>query len=618
MPGRIRSIAASSSSIQAIGASGETTTASMGEALSVLAAAVIVSATSSSNASDPSSRWTSSTSVAGPSTSSDRSRRTLLVTAALTPLRRRRSRPCGEQETGQHASETIATVPPVLAIAISARFVLFRHFRGLCLLKSPSADPCATRVGSTCAPAGGLAAGRCDLLPPVRSATQTGMFALLRAFAAAVRTLFCSRADLVLENLALRQQLAILARLARHARHRAARDRHSLAPPRLPPLLALAVTSDRTSLDQSRSANTHPSHRHREPRLGRAANPWRVAQARHRRRPVHGCQVHAAAEQASLADLAHLSAQPYELRCRHRLLYDPDGHLSRPLRLRRPRPRTAPHPPPRRHRAPDCRVDPHPAARRSAGTAALRPSRPWLRLRGTRRLPPSPRLRGGGRQRASVALAESLRRKGDRLHPARFARPCDRPRRGRISRSRRTRRTAAQSAALNTVRASSPDPSSAASITGTNERPDTRERPRRAPAVGTDLPAGRAYAPATASRPATALRRGPSRLCPSTRPVPRTFNLPVRMDFSVGTAVQSAPDSSLCAAIRNGKYDPFACRRKKRHLRSAEDGQAVARAAARHTFLPATGRARPAGRSPRRRADRTRAPTRGRRPRRTR
>src|SRR2546422_332525 len=221
-----------------------------------------------------------------------------------------------------------------------------------------------------------------------------------------------------------------LARLARHARHRAARDRHSLAPPRLPPLLALAVTSDRTSLDQSRSANTHPSHRHREPRLGRAANPWRVAQARHRRRPVHGCQVHAAAEQASLADLAHLSAQPYELRCRHRLLYDPDGPLSRPLRLRRPRPRAAPHPPPRRHRAPDCRVDPHPTARRSAGTAALRPSRPWLRLRGTRRLPPSPRLRGGGRQRASVALAESLRRKGDRLHPARFARPCDRPRRG--------------------------------------------------------------------------------------------------------------------------------------------------------------------------------------------
>src|SRR5712664_805952 len=145
MPGRIRSIAASSSSIQAIGASGETTTASMGEALSVLAAAVIVSATSSSNASDPSSRWTSSTSVAGPSTSSDRSRRTLLVTAAIPSLRRRRSRPCREQETGQHASETIATVPPVLAVAISARFVLFRHFAGRLLSKAPAARPRESR-----------------------------------------------------------------------------------------------------------------------------------------------------------------------------------------------------------------------------------------------------------------------------------------------------------------------------------------------------------------------------------------------------------------------------------------------------------------------------------------
>src|SRR2546427_70979 len=80
----------------------------------------------------------------------------------------------------------------------------------LCLLKSPSADPCATRVGSTCAPAGGLAAGRCDLLPPVRSSTQTWMFPLLRAFAAPLPTLFCSRAHLPLENLPLRQQLAIL------------------------------------------------------------------------------------------------------------------------------------------------------------------------------------------------------------------------------------------------------------------------------------------------------------------------------------------------------------------------------------------------------------------------
>src|SRR5258705_2423553 len=46
------------------------------------------------------------------------------------------------------------------------------------------------------------------LLPPVRSATHVGMPAL----AAAVRAVFCQGADLVLENLARRQQLAILAR----------------------------------------------------------------------------------------------------------------------------------------------------------------------------------------------------------------------------------------------------------------------------------------------------------------------------------------------------------------------------------------------------------------------
>jgi len=58
----------------------------------------------------------------------------------------------------------------------------------------------------------GLAAVLQTLPPPVRSATHVGMPALLPALAAAVRAVFCQRADLVLENLALRQQLAILAR----------------------------------------------------------------------------------------------------------------------------------------------------------------------------------------------------------------------------------------------------------------------------------------------------------------------------------------------------------------------------------------------------------------------
>jgi len=135
------------------------------------------------------------------------------------------------------------------------------------------------------------------------------MFALLRAFAAAVRTLFCSRADLVLENLALRQQLAILAR-RRPRRRLCALDRafwvglakrwpgwrDTLAIVRPATVIRwhrlgfrlfwrLAVTSDRTSLDQSRSANTHPSHRDREPRLG-ARESMASCSSSARRRPV--------------------------------------------------------------------------------------------------------------------------------------------------------------------------------------------------------------------------------------------------------------------------------------------------------------------------------------------
>jgi hypothetical protein len=78
------------------------------------------------------------------------------------------------------------------------------------------------------------------------------MPALLCALAAAVRAVFCPRADLVLENLALRQQLAILVR------------------------------------------------RRPRPRLS-----------------VLDRALHAAVEEASFTDLAHLPAEPHELRRRH-------------------------------------------------------------------------------------------------------------------------------------------------------------------------------------------------------------------------------------------------------------------------------------------------------------
>jgi hypothetical protein len=73
------------------------------------------------------------------------------------------------------------------------------------------ADTCACRKGRPRAPepleSGALAHTRTvsppvvqTLLPPVRSAAHVGMHALLCALAAAVRAVFCHRADLVLET----------------------------------------------------------------------------------------------------------------------------------------------------------------------------------------------------------------------------------------------------------------------------------------------------------------------------------------------------------------------------------------------------------------------------------
>jgi hypothetical protein len=66
-----------------------------------------------------------------------------------------------------------------------------------------------------------------------------------------------------------------------------------LAPRRLPSLLALAIKASRwPAEDATRDPAAHSRYEHREPAMGRTADPWRTSQARHRCRANDGCQIH--------------------------------------------------------------------------------------------------------------------------------------------------------------------------------------------------------------------------------------------------------------------------------------------------------------------------------------
>ena len=107
-----------------------------------------------------------------------------------------------------------------------------------------------------------------------------------------------SRASLVAENLALRQQLAvltrsvkrprlrrrdrlfwawlspILARLEDRACHRQTRNGHPLVPSRVPTLLALEIEDqERPTEGRRRDSTAHPSHVPRKSDLGSTKNP---------------------------------------------------------------------------------------------------------------------------------------------------------------------------------------------------------------------------------------------------------------------------------------------------------------------------------------------------------
>src|ERR1035437_7457660 len=69
--------------------------------------------------------------------------------------------------------------------------------------------------------------------------------------------------------------------------------RRPMAPPGLPPVLAMAFEI-RTANSGSRDSGSDPADEQRQPALGRAPDPRGASQARHRDQPSHGGQAHGA------------------------------------------------------------------------------------------------------------------------------------------------------------------------------------------------------------------------------------------------------------------------------------------------------------------------------------
>jgi hypothetical protein len=134
---------------------------------------------------------------------------------------------------------------------------------------------------------------------------KSSMLRLLSFLVKLVFGLVRSRRNLVLENLALRQQLATL--MEKHSRpllvrsdrifwvalrhfwmeggshHCAAGARPSLASRRIQAVLEIALAQTcrgRKEADEQQTAAVDFSHSRRESHLGRTANPWRVEDAR--------------------------------------------------------------------------------------------------------------------------------------------------------------------------------------------------------------------------------------------------------------------------------------------------------------------------------------------------
>src|SRR6267378_469429 len=204
------------------------------------------------------------------------------------------------------------------------------------------------------------------------------VLAVLGALRAALKT----RTDLTLENLALRQQLALLRRRSKRPQFgrldrllwvwlanqwagwrevppRSPRDRDSLASAGLPRFLDLEVSSRANGSTASRlgACESRTHHAARESALGRATHSRRVAQTRDGRLAAHRCPAHAASPEATLSDLAHVPREPSRRPRLLRFLRRSDRDLPGPLRIRGLAESSPPGRALQRDRLPFCRLD---------------------------------------------------------------------------------------------------------------------------------------------------------------------------------------------------------------------------------------------------------------------
>jgi len=222
-----------------------------------------------------------------------------------------------------------------------------------------------------------------------------------------------------------------LGRVGEVARHSEARDRDPLASQGLPALLAMEEPRTRAAQGLCRDPGLAPADVPGQPALGGTEDSRRASETRHRDQPGRGLQVHGAAAEAALPDLAGIPEEPRPGHRLGRLLHGPHGDLPGALRLRRPGQSQTGHPPLQRNRLADGGLGGAADARGvpvGYGTAIPDPGSRWS-LRG--RFHSSHEVHGdqASADLAAESLAESLCGAGDWLDPQGVSRSCDHPER---------------------------------------------------------------------------------------------------------------------------------------------------------------------------------------------